>query len=301
MYPITHETWPALPYKDFEPTIYFLHRLVQMIGKLKLTTPFEPHWANVALWPTTRGLTTGVIPYKNGIFSVSIDFTEHTVHFDSSWGKKSELPLKPSSIAMLFTNFLKCLDEINVNIKLNPLPPEIPNAISFTEDNKARTYDHVLVRNWWQIVISSYKILEIYHTRFAGISPAVGFMWGTFDLRDARYRNVPVDVSKLGFIDRNAMDVQQVEVGWWPGNEKYEKPAFFSFTYPQPPGIENEKIKPETAVWDKNMGEFMLDYDLLRNSADPDNMVLSFFESTYEVGSRLAGWEANLITSGKAK
>ncbi len=296
-----HEAWPPLPYKEFAPSLYFLHRLVQMVGKLKLTTPFEPHWANVALWLTSHGLSSGAIPYKTGIFTVSINFKEHELHFDSSWGKKAKLEILPCSIADLHNNFLKCLQDLKLDLPINPNPQEIPNAIAFNLDKEPRPYDRKLVGAWWQILLSSYRVLERYHARFAGISPAVGLMWGTLDLRDARYRNIPVDMSKAGFIERNAMDVHQVEAGWWAGSEKYERPAYFSFTYPQPAGIENGQIKPDSASWNKNLGEFILDYDLVRNSQDPDNLLLSFFESGYAVGAELAGWDPKLLTEGKPR
>lgn len=295
------DAWPPLPYKEFEPTLYFLHRLVQMIGKLKLTTPFEPHWANVALWLSSHGLTTGAIPYKTGIFSVSINFMDHEVHFESSWGKKAKLKIVPCSIADFYSHFQECLQDLELDLSINPLPQEIPNAIAFDLDHAPRPYNPELVGAWWQILISSYRVLEQYHARFAGISPAVGLMWGTLDLRDARYRNIPVDMCKAGFIERNAMDVQQVEAGWWAGSEKYEKPAYFSFTYPQPQGIESSQIKPDSASWNKNLGEFILDYDLVRNSQDPDNLLLSFFESGYEAGAKLAGWDPKLLTEGKPR
>ena len=64
----TYQPWPELPYEEFAPTAYLMHMITQVVGKLKLATPFEPQWANVPLWVTSRGLTTGPIPNGAGTF-----------------------------------------------------------------------------------------------------------------------------------------------------------------------------------------------------------------------------------------
>jgi uncharacterized protein DUF5996 len=47
------------------------------------------------------------------------------------------------------------------------------------------------------------------------------------------------------------------------------------------------------------MSEFLLDYDDLRKSKDPDSDLLSFFESTYHAGAERAGWDPHLVGSGR--
>lgn len=291
--------WPPLSYSEFVPTQYFLHRVLQMIGKLKLMTPFEPHWANVTLWPMSRGLTTGAIPYSNGSFTVNIDFMVHKLFFSNSEGKESELSLEARSIAAFFQGFQEQLADIGVVFKFNPKPQEIPQAIDFDQDTENRFYDPNLANAWWRILLSSYQVLLEYHALFSGISPSPGFMWGTFDLRDARYSSKIVPPPKPGYIERNAMDVEQVEAGWWAGNELYPKPAYYAFTYPKPPGFENAKIKPNGATWNNTLGEFILDYEIVRTADNPKQMLLEFFKSTYQAGAELAGWDPKLNNSGK--
>lgn len=293
--------WPELFYPEFKITLYLLHRLVQMMGKLKLLAPFEPHWGNVALWPTAQGLTTGPIPYKSDFFSVSLNLLTHQCTFKHSSGKNTSFQVMSGSIKQLFQTFTESLHQLNLNIEINPFPQEIPNAISFLEDETNLYYDPIQATAWWQALMSSYRVLERYHARFNGISPSVGFMWGTFDLRDARYLNVPVDTHKLGFIERNAMDVKQIEAGWWAGNEIYPRPAYYSFAYPKPNGIENSKIEPKEASWNTQLGEFILDYEVVRQSSDPESMLLEFFNSAYKLGATFSDWDPALINPGKPK
>lgn len=291
--------WPALDYEAFKSTQYLLHRVIQMMGKLKLFSPFEPHWANVPLWPISRGLTTGIVPYQNGNFTVTFDFIDHKILFSNHLGKKSELKMSSSSIAELFRGFQKELLNIDIHLKLNPMPQEIPNGVPFDADKENRSYDAALANNWWRILLSSYQVLMQYHALFSGISPSLGFMWGTFDLRDARYSRKVVAPPNSGYIERNAMDVEQVEAGWWSGNDIYPKSSYYSFTYPKPNGIENEQILPAGASWNSTLSEFILDYEVVQNASNPEKMLLEFFNSSYQVGAKLAGWDPKLINSGK--
>jgi hypothetical protein len=59
---ISYEPWPPLSYPDFAATQHLLHMGLQAVGKLKLREPFEPQWAEVPLWLSSQGLTTGPIP-----------------------------------------------------------------------------------------------------------------------------------------------------------------------------------------------------------------------------------------------
>lgn len=295
-----YEPWPELPYKEFASTGHLLHMCTQAMGKLKLLTPFEPQWANVALWITSHGLTTGPIPYESGTFTVEMDLITHQINCITSWGLSEGISLASMSVAELTKNLFDTLHSVGVNVMVNPKPQEIPNPIPFDQDTQPRSYNDQLANAWWRILVSTQVVMERYHARFNGKTPPIGFMWGTFDLRDARYNGVRVQPTGVnaGYLRRNAMDEAQVEAGWWSGSEAYPKPAYYSFTFPQPDHIENAKIKPAAARWEPKMGLFILDYDDVRKSKTPEQDLLAFFESTYQVGAELAGWNPNLVGSG---
>lgn len=295
------EKWPELPYERFISTGYLLHMCAQAIGKLKLLTPFEPQWANVILWVTTNGLTTGPIPYQEKTFSIAIDVIHHKIICTTSDGNTEECKITSMSVAELTKNIFDALHKIGIPVSVNPKPQEIPNPILFHEDKEIRQYNPELAHAWWQILLSSQKVMQIYHAQFLGKTQPIGFMWGTFDLRDARYNGAYIEPTGInsGYLRRNAMNAAQIESGWWSGNVGYPRPAYYSFTYPQPNEIEKSKIKPDAARWDATLGLFILDYDDVRKSKNPDETLLLFLESTYQVGSELAGWDAKLIGSGK--
>lgn len=298
---LPHAPWPDFSYEKFKSTGYLLHRIAQVIGKLKLITPYEPHWANIGLWVTTRGLSTGPIPYDVGTFSIDIDLIAHQIIAARSQGDVNKLAIHSCSVADFTQSFFMMLNSMGIQLTINPMPQEVTNPIPFHKDTGIRTYDAELANAWWHIIANSQQVIQKYHALFTGCTPAIAFMWGTFDLRDVRYlNNKPVKLKPgTNFIERNAMDVAQIESGFWHGNENYPKPAFYSFTWPKPDGIENANIEPNKAYWNKALSEFILDYDEIRTSSHPEKDLLAFFNSTYKVGSELAGWDPNLVSSGK--
>lgn len=298
---MTYNPWPALSAAEFSQTSHLLHMCVQMIGKLMLIQPFEPHWANLAMPLTSRGITTGMIPFSSGTFSIDVDFIDHLIICTTSWGEKREIKLRSQSVAELFESITTALNCIGVQVQINQKPQEVSNPINFDQDTTSRMYDREVVNAWWRIMVSTYRVLLKYHSKFYGITPKIGLFWGTLDLRDARYKgaHLPVDKETANFISRNSMDDAQFEVGWSASNEKYLVPSFFAFAYPKPSNFERAKVKPASAKWVAAINEFVLDYEELRQANDPDAELLLFFESTYHAMEELGKWDPTLIVSGK--
>lgn len=295
-----HPAWPALPFEQFKPTAYLLHRLIQAIGKLKLTTPFEPHWGNLPLWLTCRGLTTGTLPKEKGTYSIDMDFIDHVVICSTSEGLSQRFKIKNSSVSDLVNQLFTHLHELGLDITINPMPQEVPNPIPFDQDTKEHPYNSELVHNWWRILSSTNNILQQFHAKFRGITPPVGLMWGTLDIRDARYKGTIIPAKPgSNIIDRNAWDDEQVEVGWWAGSEDYPAPAFFCLAFPSPESLKDAQVKPSDAIWNEELGIFLLDYDLFRSKQNPDSDLLHFFESTYQAAADKLGWDPKLVGTGK--
>ena len=297
---IFREPWPPLSYPDFAATQHLLHMGLQAVGKLKLEEPFEPQWAEVALPLSSRGLTTGPIHYSGGAYEVTVDLISHHVECATSWGFSGRYDLASMSVAEFVKQLFDLLGKAGIDVSINLKPQEVPNAIPFDQDTLRRPYDPALVNAWWRILLSTQRVMQVFRGRFQGKTQPIGLMWGTLDIRDVRYNGKPASPGKkVDYIRRNAMNEELIEVGWWAGSAAYPKPAFYSFTYPQPTNIEHAKVSPASGRWEPAMGEFLLDYDDLRQSKDPDGDLLSFFESTYNAGAETAGWDPHLVGSGR--
>jgi len=297
---IVYDPWPALSYPDFAATQHLLHMGLQAVGKLKLKEPFEPQWAEVSLPLSGRGLTTGPIHYSGGAYEVTVDLISHQVGCVTSWGFSGHFDLASMSVAEFVQQLVEMLGKAGISASINMKPQEVPNVIPFNEDTVRRPYESTLVNAWWRILLSTQRVMQVFRGRFKGKTQPIGLMWGTLDIRDVRYNGKPASPgAKADYIRRNAMNEELIEVGWWSGSAAYPKPAFYSFTYPQPAGIEHAKVSPASSRWEPGMGEFLLDYDDLRKSKDPDGDLLSFFESTYKAGAQSAGWDPHLAGSGR--
>lgn len=300
MSPSSGDSWPALPYEAFQPTRYLVHMVLQCVGKLKLAEPFQAQWAQVPLWLNATGLTTGPLRYDGGVYEVRADLLTHEVQWLTSTGVTGRLPLGPTPVATFVGSLLDQLRGAGIAASINLMPQEIADPIPFDQDHQERPYDRALVDAWWRSMLRTQQVLQAFHGRFTGKIQDVGLMWGTLDLRTAIYNGKPAAPSPGdGFIRRNAMNAELMEMGWWSGDPSYPKAAFFSFTYPEPKGIAGVTIAPRAARWDPKMGEFLLDHDDLRQSSTPERDLLSFFETTYEAGATAAGWRPELLNSGR--
>ena len=293
----TGEAWPELPYDAFAPSAHLLHMTCQLAGKLRLLTPYEPHWANVPLEVTARGLSTGPLPEGAGAFAVELDLVEHVLRVITSWGPSDGFALGPASVSEVYDRFIAALRAVGVTALVDPMPQEVADPVPCDQDHAPRPYDARLVTAWWRILLRSQAVMQRYRARFLGVTPPIGLMWGTLDLRDVRYLGPVLPSSpEQGYIFRNAMNRAQAECGWWHGTPAYPRAAYYAFTHPKPDGIARAALP--AGGWDAGLGEFLLDYDDVRRADDPEATLLAFLESTYAAGAERCGWPADLVTSG---
>ena len=289
----SHEIWPALPYDAWKDTLDTLHMWTQVVGKVKLErVPFLNEWWNVAFTVTARGLTTGTIPFGHRVFQVDFDFLDHRLDIHVSDGSSRSLALRPRSVADFYRAFMAALAELGIQVRITTNPVEVENTIPFDQDQVHASYDPEYVTRCWRILLQVDRLLQAYRTPFVGKSSPVLFWWGSFDLATTRFsgrpapeREWPTRWMALG------ADQEQAAAGFWPGNGKLHEPAFFAYTYPEPPGCQVAAIQPDAAIYHPDLSEFILPYDEVRTSSDPDQMILDFFRSTYEASTALAGWD----------
>jgi len=295
------EIWPALPFEEWRDTCNTLHMWTQVVGKVKLKLcPFINEWWEVALQLTARGLTTSTIPFGRGVFAIDFDFLDHNLYIRSSDGGLKALPLMPRSVADFYAEFMAALGALGIEANLNTRPQQFKDPIPFEQDHQHTAYDPVYVDRWWRILTQVGGVMERYRTGFSGKSSPVQFYWGDFDLCQTRFSGKPSEPPKgANRRGRFTEDEENVTTGFWPGGAKYAKPAFYSYTYPAPPGYKTATVRPAAARFDAELGEFVLDYDDVRRSAAPEKTILDFLQSTYEAGATLAHWDrAALEKSG---
>src|SRR5579872_1556071 len=286
-----HENWPALPLAEWQDTYRTLHMWTQILGKVRMTlSPPLNHFWHVTFYVNARGLTTGPIPYPPGVFEIQFDFLRNELEIATSSSEKRVRPLRAESVASFYHAVMEMLPELGIQCQIDTMPQEVPGAVRFDQDEANHSYDAEYAQRHWRILVSSAKVLEKFRSKFIGKCSPVHFFWGSFDLACTRFSGGLAPPRK-GVISGPAYSHEECSAGFWPGGGAISGPAYYSYTVPAPAGIEREKIRPAAAGWNAQLGEFILMYDDVRNSASPEQALYEFLESTYEAGARLGQWD----------
>jgi len=300
-YPAAPPQWPPLPLAAWSETYRTLHMWAQMVGKVRLAlTPLINHWWNVTLYVNARGLTTAPMAYGARDLEISFDFVDHVLRIDVSSGDRRELALAPLTVAQFYRHLMMALDALGVPVKIWPMPVEIPNPIRFTDDH-AGAYDAEYAQRWWRIVSQVHAISQEFRARFIGKCSPVHFFWGSFDIAVTRFsgRRAPARPG-ADFMTQEAYSHEVSSVGFWPGSGPIAAPAFYAYAAPEPDGMRNAAIRPATAFYHAELGEFIYRYDDMRAAADPRAALLEFMQSTYDAAADFASWDRNALERGKS-
>ena len=291
------ECWPELSLDSWKDTYATLHMWTQIVGKVRLRlTPLVNHWWNVPLYVTARGLTTSRIPYGRRAFELQFDFIRHQLVIETTDGILKTLPLAPRSVAEFYGEFMGMLRSAGIEVKIWRMPVEIPNPIPFDQDHMHRSYDPAAVESFWRILLSVAAVFSQFRSGFIGKCSPVHFFWGSFDLAVSRFsgRRAP-ERPGADAMTREAYSHELSSVGFWPGGGDVKDAAFYSYTVPEPQGFKEAPVRPNAAYYEKQLGEFLLMYEDVRNAESPTASLLEFCQSTYESGATLGNWDRHVL------
>ena len=286
------EIYPALPLNEWQETNDTLHLWTQIIGKIRLEqTPMLNEWWNVPLYLSPRGLTTSAIPFENESFAIDSDFINHELIVRTSFNDGFSFKLEPMSVADFYRKLMSKLKSNGIEVKISTIPDELENPIPFPEDTKHAAYDAEYVYSFWRILLKVDQIFKEFRSRFTGKCSPVHFFWGSFDLAVTRFsgRNAPPR-ENADLITRVAYDQEVISHGFWTGNG-FGEAAFYAYAAPAPDEFGEQKVLPDAAFYSKEMGEYLLKYEDVRQAENPDKMILDFLQTTYEAGAKLANWD----------
>ena len=291
------ELWPRLPYEEWKDTYATLHMWTQIVGKIRLVkTPLTNHWWNAVLYVTSRGLTTSPIPLDQGTFEIDFDLIDHKLIIRTSDGITKHMLLAPRSVADFYAELWRVLKSIGIDVTIHAIPDEVADRIPFAEDQVHASYNPEHANRAFRILVEVDKIFKEFRAGFIGKCSPVHFFWGSFDLAVTRFsgRRAP-ERPGADAMTREAYSHEVISAGFWPGNAMMPVPSFYSYTAPAPPGLESEKVQPSTAYYNKEMGEFFLPYEDVRQAESPKTTLMDFLQTTYEAGAKLAGWDRSAL------
>jgi hypothetical protein len=298
----SNQAWPALPYLDWRDTYATLHLWTQIVGKIRLTqTPWLNHGWHVPLYVTARGLTTSSIPFGPRAFDLTFDFIQHALLIDVSDGGQARIGLRPQSVADFRSELMKALASLGIVVSINDYPCEIPGAVAFSSDHTHASYDPSVAHALWQALVQIDRVFKRFRSGFLGKASPVHFFWGSFDLAVTRFsgRPAPPFAGKVpgvaNEVMREAYSHEVSSAGFWPGGNGVDYACFYSYAYPVPAAFKTVAVQPAEASFSEALGEFLLPYDVVRLSTDPDATLLAFLQSTYEAAANSAHWERSAL------
>ncbi len=291
--------WPAVNYEQWRETCDTLHAHTQVLGKLAAKlAPAEPQLQHAALRLTARGWETLPLPApdRSGSMIVVLDLRTHEAAVEHSGGRTVRVPLtRHRPVGAVTRDVLAAVRDLGGPVQIDPTPQEVPWQVALDADDEHAHYDPGQISDYFAAATRVAQVLTAYRAPYRGRSTPVNAWWGSFDLSVSLFSGRPAEPPSAGFIMRNAMDAQEVAVGWWPGDVRYGRAAFYAYAHPAPPGFDRANLPG--ARWDGTLGEYVLDWDDVRTAADPYAAALEFARSAFRHACAVCGWDPALAAS----
>lgn len=289
------------PYAEWRATCDTLHAHTQVLGKLAVAlAPPEPQLQHAALRLTARGWETAPLPAPDGSGAIvaALDLRSHEALVEHSDGRARRVALTPDrAVGAVTREVLAAVRELAGPVEIDPAPQEVSWTVPLDEDDEHRTYDAGQVRAYVAAATRAALVLAAFRAPYRGRATPVNAWWGSFDLAVNLFSGAPAEPPAQDFIVRNAMDAEEVAVGWWPGDERYGHAAYYAYAHPAPPGYGAATLRPAPARWEPELGEFLLDDDAARAEGDPHGAALTFARSALQHACAVCGWDPALPAS----
>jgi hypothetical protein len=294
--------WPDLPFTAWSDTCDTLQLWTQVAGKVIMAlTPLINHWWNVTFHVTARGMAKRTIPYRGRVFDIVFDFIDHRLDIEASDGGVESIPLRPMAVADFYAQFMQRLQRFDIDTRIWTMPCEIEDCVRFDQDRTHAQYDPVYVRKFHQALVQADRVMNDFRARFIGKASPVHFFWGSFDLAVTRFSGRTAPPPKghtpnvADWVMAEAYSHEVSSCGFWPGNGGFGQPAFYVYAYPEPEGYGDARLSMSEGAYDKNVGQFILPYDAVRQASHPDALLLGFLQETYAAAANLAKWDRKAL------
>jgi hypothetical protein len=294
---LTPTRWPPLPFDAWQDTYATLHLWTQIVGKICLAlTPLQNHFWNITFRLMPRGLVTPTLFHGERRFTMLFDFLAHELRIQTSDGAIERIALEPRSVAEFYRLIMEALHTLNLDVRIWPMPVEVPTPVRFDADTTHCAYDPQSASACWQALAAMQPVFERFRSGFIGKSSPVHFFWGSFDLAVTRFngRRAP-ERPNADAITREAYSHEVISHGFWFGSGPVLEPAFYAYAVPEPPGLKAARVQPRGAFYHGELGEFILPYETVRKADSPEDAIHAFIDSTYDQAANLARWNRAML------
>ena len=291
------QRWPKLDYEADRPVIESLHAYLQVLGKLPTRgVPWCNHSWHLALRVVPRGFRSYPVEMDGGEAEVVLDCLSSAVAVETSTGFADGFEVTGQSVARFYEQLAELLSLAGVTIDVSGAPNEVETAVPFNEDTEERAWDEATLARIHRAFSDANRVFERFRTGYVGKSSPSHLFWGSFDLAVTRFSGREAPLHPGGFpnlpdrVTREAYSHEVASAGFWLGGGGVDEAAFYAYGYPTPDGLADAAVSPEQAYWLAELGEFVLPYEAVRGSADPEGMLMEFVESTYAAVADAGAW-----------
>jgi hypothetical protein len=254
-------------------------------------------WWQAALTLTARGLSSAAMPIGDRLLDVELDLIDHRLVARTSDGAAESMSLCDQPLSAFYAGYLRCLQNLRVEVHISPVAVEIPDLVRFDRDHRACGYEPDWANRYFRALIQADRLFKEFRGRFVGKASPVHLFWGAFDLAATRFSGRPAPRHPGGvphvkdLVMQEAYSEEVSSAGFWAGDARFPEAAFYSYAYPEPSGFSSARVRPAAARYDAALGEFLLPYAAVRDAPDPSGEVLAFLEDTYAAAANLAHWD----------
>ena len=291
----------GIDYTEWSATCDTLHAHTQVLGKLAATlAPPEPQLQHAALRLTARGWETRPLPAPDGsgALVVALDLHAHEAVAEHSDGRAERVALTPDRpVGDVTRALLGAVAGLGGAAPIDLTPQEVPWSVPLDADGEHGTYDTGQVARYLAAATRAALVLAAFRAPFRGRSTRVNAWWGSFDLAVNLFSGHGAEPPSGDFIMRNAMDVQEVALGWWPGDPRYPRAAFYAYAHPAPDGFADAALG--LGRWDAQLGEYVLDWNDVVASPDPHAVALAFARAAFRHACTVCDWDPALLASAE--
>lgn len=227
-----NNAWPSLNFEDWKDTLKSLHYWSQILGKVRLKAmPWQNHSWHTTLLITSRGFTTGSMPYMNGIFELQLDFQSDELIVSSSFADEIKIDLQPLSVSSFYARLFEALNSLGIEIAIHARPNEMADNPLFSDIHHSG-YDPKAVKEYWQAAVSIHNVFQEFRSSFIGKCSPVHLFFGAFDIAVTRFSGRPAPLHPGGMpnipleVMQEAYSQEVSSVGFWPGSDDFPQPIF---------------------------------------------------------------------------
>jgi hypothetical protein len=272
-----------------------------VLGKLSARlAPPEPQLQHAALRLTARGWETMPLPAPDGTGAVvlALDLHAHEAVIEHSDGRGQRIPLTPNRpVGAVTSELIAALEAMVGPVPFDPTPQEVWWTDPLDSDTTHTTYNEAEVASYFAAATRAAAVLAALRAPYRGRSTPVNAWWGSFDLAVSLFSGRPAEPPTDDFIMRNAMDAQEIAIGWWPGDPRYPRAAFYAYAHPAVEAFPGISLSPSGGRWEEALGEYVLDWSEVIAADSPHAFALDFALNVVSHACNVCEWDPALARS----